>query len=174
MNKKTIRLIIAIVVLVAGYLSQVFAPESVEQLTPATLSKHIDGDTFVVEVDGIQETVRLIGIDTPEKDGPYTSEEPFGQEASNFTAQTLPIGTTIYLQTDESNRDSHGRLLRYVWLSQADNRSDPDVIQNQMLNAILLTKGFAEAKTYEPDVAYQKVFDSLEQEAKANKLGMYE
>ncbi|QRN86799.1 thermonuclease family protein [Clostridia bacterium] len=174
MNKKVIRLIITIIVLIVGYLSQVSSPQSTDQLTPATISKHIDGDTFVVEVDGSQETVRLIGIDTPEKDGPYTEEEPFGQEASNFTAQALPLGTTVYLQIDESDRDTHDRLLRYVWLSPVEDLSDPDSIREQMFNAILIDKGYAEAKTYKPDVAYQQIFDDLEEEAKANKLGMYQ
>ena len=45
----------------------------------------IDGDTIVVEIDGKQEKVRLIGVDTPETVHPSKPVEYFGKEASEFT-----------------------------------------------------------------------------------------
>ena len=46
----------------------------------------IDGDTIVVQVNGHPETVRLIGVDTPETKDPRKPVEYFGKEASRFTA----------------------------------------------------------------------------------------
>lgn len=42
----------------------------------------IDGDTIVVNIGGIKEKVRLIGVDTPETDHPLRPVEYFGKEAS--------------------------------------------------------------------------------------------
>ena len=45
----------------------------------------IDGDTIVVDIEGKQEKVRLIGVDTPETVHPLKPVEYFGKEASAFT-----------------------------------------------------------------------------------------
>ncbi len=174
MNKKLLRLIITLIVLLAGYLSQVVGPPPETDLMQATIAKHVDGDTIVVTIDGKQETVRLIGIDTPEVDGPYTNAEPYGAEASRFTKETLPLGTIVYLQIDQSDRDKHERLLRYLWLSQVEDTSDMDNIQNEMFNARLLKEGYAEAKTYKPDTEYDQVFHKLEEEAITSGVGMHQ
>lgn len=49
----------------------------------------IDGDTIVVQVNGHPETVRLIGVDTPETKDPRKPVEYFGKEASRFTASLV-------------------------------------------------------------------------------------
>ena len=46
----------------------------------------VDGDTIVVQVKGHPETVRLIGVDTPETKDPRKPVQYFGKEASEFTA----------------------------------------------------------------------------------------
>lgn len=174
-NRKLIRMLIAAIVLLVGYLSQTLAPEEDSLLVEATVARHIDGDTLVVELDdGTRETVRLIGVDTPEIDGPYTEAEPFGEEASRFTEQALPPGTLIYLAMDESDRDRHDRLLRYLWLSPVEDRSADDQVRSQLFNAILIAEGYAEARTYEPDTAYDQLFQQLEQEARENGIGIHQ
>ena len=54
-----------------------------------TIIKVVDGDTIVVQVNGHAETVRLIGVDTPEAKDPRKPVERFGKEASRFTASLL-------------------------------------------------------------------------------------
>lgn len=174
MNRKRFRLIIALVVLLAGYLSQVLTPAPDTDLIQATITRHIDGDTIEVNVEGKEETLRLIGIDTPEIEGPYTGAEPYGEEASRFTKELLPLGTIVYLQIDQSDRDKYERLLRYLWLSPVKDTADIDTIQNEMLNAILLREGLAEAKTYKPDIAYDQIFHTLEEDARSNGTGMHQ
>jgi micrococcal nuclease len=51
----------------------------------ATVVYVTDGDTIGVEVDGVEERVRLIGIDTPETKKPDTPVQCFGPEATAFT-----------------------------------------------------------------------------------------
>jgi endonuclease YncB( thermonuclease family) len=81
----------------------------------------IDGDTIVVQVNGHPETVRLIGVDTPETKDPRKPVEYFGKEASRFTA-TLVKGQQVRLeiQTNPTSRDRYGRLLAYVF-RRSDN-----------------------------------------------------
>jgi len=121
----------------------------------------IDGDTFVAEVNGTEEKIRLIGIDTPE----YTTEkEPFGKEATDYTTKILE-GKKVYLEKDAGERDKYGRLLMYVWLEIPDNFSEED-ISSKMLNAILLKEGLAVTYTVPPNVRYRDIFLAIQEEAK--------
>jgi micrococcal nuclease len=56
----------------------------------------VDGDTIVVEVDGKQEKVRLIGVDTPETVHPTKPVEYFGKEAAQFT-KLMTEGKKVHL-----------------------------------------------------------------------------
>ncbi|HSH61393.1 MAG TPA: thermonuclease family protein, partial [Acidimicrobiales bacterium] len=74
-----------------------------------TISRVVDGDTL--EVAG-GERVRLIGIDTPEV---YGGAECFGQQASAYTKQLLPVGTAVRLVYDVERLDRYRRSLAYVY-----------------------------------------------------------
>jgi len=76
-----------------------------------------DGDTIKVDMNGTKETIRMIGVDTPETKDPRKPVQCFGKAASAFTKQL--IGTKrVRLETDSqsTNRDRYDRLLRYVYL----------------------------------------------------------
>lgn len=81
------------------------------------VARVIDGDTIMVTMGNTQETVRFIGVDTPETHKPDTPVQCFGPQASDFTTRTL-TGKTVRLEADPTNddRDRYGRLLRYVYL----------------------------------------------------------
>ena len=81
----------------------------------------IDGDTIVVQVNGHPETVRLIGVDTPEPKDPRKPVEYFGKEASRFTVSLVKDQRVrLEIQTSPTSRDKYGRLLAYVF-RQSDN-----------------------------------------------------
>jgi micrococcal nuclease len=102
----------------------------------------VDGDTIRVLLDGVEERVRYIGIDTPETAGSPGGEEPFGPEAADYHRQLLGDGQ-VCLERDVSERDRFGRLLRYAWLEDGT-----------MLNVRLLEAGMARVVTFPPDVKY--------------------
>lgn len=91
-----------------------------------------DGDTIYVSMDGVRESVRLVGVDTPETHHPSKPAQCYGAEASRYT-KTLTLGQTVRLRADsqQPNRDKYGRLLRYVEL--ADGRE---------LNRLLVSDGY--------------------------------
>lgn len=135
-------------------------------LEEVTLVRVVDGDTLVVRFDtGEDEKVRLIGINTPESVAPNsyrTKNTKEGEEASKYVKTMLEDVSTVYLQSDTSDRDKYDRLLRYVWLDIPDDVYNKSEVKEKMLNAILVEDGIAEVATYEPDTTYADLFEELE------------
>ena len=134
------------------------AAKATNGLTPAVVKRVVDGDTIVVNIAGKEEKVRLIGIDTPESVHPDSKKNSVkGLEASEYTKSVLKKDGVVYLEKDVSERDSYGRLLRYVWLTE--NKED---MKTDCLNAILVYRKFAKVKKFEPDVKYYKKLKKYE------------
>lgn len=81
------------------------------------ITRFVDGDTITVDMNGTKETIRMIGVDTPETHKPNTPVQCYGPEASAYT-KGLIGNKSVRLQADPTNqnRDRYGRLLRYVYL----------------------------------------------------------
>ncbi len=121
----------------------------------------VDGDTLIINIDNVEERVRLIGVDTPESVHPNAEKNvPYGEIASTFTKE-LVEGKTVSIELDAQERDRYGRVLAYVYY------------EDKMLNKTLLEQGHATLATYPPNVKYVEVFEKLEQEAKKNKVGIW-
>jgi micrococcal nuclease len=129
-------------------------------LTPARVTRVVDGDTIRVEVNGEEFRVRYIGVDTPETVDPRRPVQCFGQEASERNRQ-LVEGKVVGLEKDVSETDDFDRLLRYVW------------VEDTMVNAALVEEGYAFATTYPPDVRYADLFASLQAQARESGRGLW-
>ncbi|SDM13495.1 micrococcal nuclease [Paenibacillus sp. OK060] len=128
---------------------------------PATLLEVTDGDTLKVTVEGREEQVRLLLIDTPETVHPEKEEQPFGKDASNFVKKQVAKGN-MELELDVSERDKYGRLLAYVW------------IDNKMLNEQLLEYGLARvAYIYPPNTKYVDQFEEIQKQARVQAKGIW-
>lgn len=135
----------------------------------AVVSRHVDGDTARFRIEGAEEKVRFIGVDTPEVFG---GAEPLGREASSYTRRAIPVGANVWLETDVENRDRHGRLLAYVWVEQPLD-STPGEVRSKMLNARLVSAGYAKVYTFPPNVKYAEVFRVLQVEARESNRGLW-
>jgi micrococcal nuclease len=84
----------------------------------ARVVRAVDGDTIRVSVGGREQSVRLLGIDTPETHRPGTPIECGGPEASAAMERLVPAGTRVMLEPDptQDRVDRYGRLLAYVRL----------------------------------------------------------
>lgn len=84
-------------------------------------------------MNGAVETVRFIGVDTPETHRPNTPVQCYGPEAANFTRTRIEKYGKVRLQADplDTNRDRYNRLLRYVYL--------PD---DTLMNELLIKQGY--------------------------------
>lgn len=129
-------------------------------LQEALVVNVVDGDTIDVLIDGREERVRYIGIDTPETVHPDLPVECFGPEASARNGE-LVGGETVGLERDVSERDDFGRLLRYVWLGE------------RMVNAVLVEEGYAYAVNYPPDLRYAQHLADLEVLAHRANRGLW-
>jgi micrococcal nuclease len=129
-------------------------------LTPARVTRVVDGDTIEVEIDGTEYTVRYIGIDTPETVHPSQPVGCFGPEASARN-KALVEGKTVGLERDVSDTDRFGRLLRYVY------------VDGEMVNAALVRDGYAQSSTYPPDVKHQDTFIELQRQARESGRGLW-
>lgn len=83
------------------------ATTSPERGRPVTLVTIFDGDTILVSMDGAEEEVRLLGVNTPE------SGECFAREARGATTAMLE-GTALTVEI-VGERDQYGRLLAYAY-----------------------------------------------------------
>ncbi len=127
------------------------------------VTKVTDGDTLRVYIDGVDERVRLIGINTPETVDTRTEVQCFGKEAGERMKE-LAEGELVSLQYDNSQsmRDTYGRLLAYVYLEDG-----------QMLNRKMLAEGYAYEYTYLTPYAYQSEFRELQNLARTSMRGLW-
>lgn len=141
-----------------------------ESLTKVTVVRVVDGDTYVVNLDGEETKVRLIGVDTPESvasqeylDRTDKENTEFGKDVSSYMKDMLLEGSILYLEFDVDKYDKYDRVLAYAYFE------DGEMVQEH-----LLKKGFARVMTIEPNVAHSERFVELEQEAMNNGVGMWE
>lgn len=111
----------------------------------------LDGDSILIELDGAEAEVRLLGINTPERD------ECFDEEA---TARTTELaGDEVVLDGEETDR--FGRLLRYAYSPSGD-----------LLNQQLVAEGLALALTN--DHRFLSQFKNAEAAAWENRIGLWQ
>lgn len=124
----------------------------------------VDGDTIKVLINNKEETVRLIGIDTPEVVDPRKPVQCFRIEASD-KAKELLNGKNVILEADEASGDldQYNRLLRYVFLEDGTN-----------FNKLMIEEGYAYEYTYKDNqYKYRNEFKQKEKEARENKRGLW-
>ena len=134
-------------------------PDSLNSYKIVSLS---DGDTIDVDMNGKTETIRFLGIDTPETHHPDKGVQCFGPEASAKTKELL-AGGRVKLAADSKakNRDKYGRLLRYVYAEDGQN-----------VEEILLQGGYAfvfRGENFDNKNNYLK----LEKSAKQSGAGLW-
>ncbi len=127
------------------------------------VTRVVDGDTIVVQINGAQEKIRLIGINTPETVDPRRPVECFGKEASAFT-KSLLTNQQVRLESDPSqdNRDKYGRLLRYVFLTDGT-----------LINEKIIAGGYGYEYTHHVPYRHQTEFKKTEQTARTQEKGLW-
>lgn len=181
-NKMSTRnkIIIGIVALLAIFAVSYFDLGGVDEeyssdlvLDKVTVKRVVDGDTIIATfADGKDQRVRFIGLNTPESVKADTEVEYFAIEASDYTTEKL-TGKTLYLEQDVSGTDQYGRVLAYLWLEKPVEPVDEAEIRSKMFNAIIILDGYANARTYQPDVKYQDYLNACEADARKAKKGLW-
>jgi len=124
----------------------------------------VDGDTIVASIRGNNETIRLLGIDTPETVDPRKTVQCFGEEASNKMREFVDKKFVKLIDDPtQGNRDKYRRLLRYVYL--------PDS-KATFVNGEMVKQGYAFSYRQYPTKMLSK-FNYLEKYARENNLGLW-
>jgi len=141
----------------------------------AAVIRVVDGDTLKINYQGRPESVRLIGIDTPEsrvnakaKRDAGRSRQSLrtiilaGQQAKHFVQGLVKPGDPLQLEFDVQQRDKYGRLLGYAYLSDG-----------RMLNEVIIRSGYANPMTIPPNMKYQERFLLAFRLARQERAGLW-
>lgn len=125
--------------------------------------KVVDGDTVAINMDGKVETLRLIGLDTPETVDPRKPVQCFGIEASN-KAKSVLAGQEVRIEADPTQGvyDKYNRLLAYVYLKDGT-----------LFNKMMIAEGYGHEYTYNAPYKYQSEFKAAEMSAKTGEKGLW-
>lgn len=117
----------------------------------------IDGDTIDVQIEGERRRIRVIGIDTPERD-------ECGYQAATSAMQSLVQSRDVLLEADPSqgDADSYDRLLRHVFTADGTNVAEA-----------IIAKGLGREYTYSSAYTYRDRHLSAEAVARDAGLGVW-
>lgn len=143
--------------------------QEIKTIVPAVTSNSykvtsvVDGDTVKINLNGTIETIRIIGINTPETVDPRKPVECFGKEASD-KAKSLLTNQTIIIEQDlsQGDRDKYGRLLRYIILPNGKD-----------YGLEMISGGYAYEYTYDKPYSKQSLYKSAQNTAQTNKVGLW-
>jgi len=169
-KKQWVSFVVAVIIAVASYGQQQgwFASASKAAVTSQpglySINHFVDGDTIAVDMNGTTETIRFIGIDTPETHKPNAPVQCYGPAAAAYTQNRIKAaGGKVRLVADSlnTNRDRYNRLLRYVYLTDGTN-----------LDQELVAKGYAFAYVSFP-FSKSAAFSAAQETAQTQKLGLW-
>jgi micrococcal nuclease len=161
-----------------------------------TVASVVDGETLELSSG---EKIRLIGIDVPASsrnvklrdDVKNTGQDALtliaaGKNASKFLRELIR-NKTVVLEYDNEEKEKSGRRWAYVYFHLDPHLNMeipedwyaelvPETKERQLrvfLNATMIRKGSASMKIVPPNVKYQELFSKLQEEAKAQKRGLW-
>lgn len=127
----------------------------------AEVVRVVDGDTLIATVDGEEQTIRLLNVDTPETKHPDRPVECLGPEATAFLEERLPSGTSIDLAYDQERTDRYGRTLAGVYESA------------MLVNAEIAAAGLGVPMLVEPNDRFYEVVATASRDAERNGRGLF-
>ncbi len=134
-----------------------------DNMQPVIYTKKVDGDTAYFTIDGIEEKVRFLAVDTPETVKEGTPVEPYGPEASSYTDMRLSDAQEIYIEWDDNSEqtDAYGRYLGWIW------------VDGSLLEEELVRLGYAEVAYIYGDYKYADELYNVQDIAKQEELGIW-
>lgn len=138
-----------------------------------TIVDVVDGDTIDITVNGREDTVRFLGVDTPETHAENVPSEfdltntsanrrclrNYGGEATQFVENNLDKTVEIKTDSEADRRGSYGRLLAYIYSG------------NTSVNRMLLEEGLA--RMYDSQFSKKEEYQGLEEEAREEGIGVW-
>lgn len=134
---------------------------STEDVQLSKVVRVIDGDTAIINIDGKDQRVRFLLVDSPESVHPNKEPEPFGKEASDFVKELLE-GKEVILEFDVGKKDRYDRYLAHLYTTDGT-----------WVNKELVERGLAKVVYFEPNKKYYEELKDVEIQAKNKKVGIW-
>jgi micrococcal nuclease len=145
-----------------GYDNNDVLGQTTQESEFVVVKRIVDADTIELTTN---DKLRYIGINAPETKHPTKKVECFGEKAS-IKNKELVEGKEVRIEKDVSQSDRYKRLLRYVYVQQDDG-------SEIFVNEYLVREGYAKASSYPPDIKFQELFKSAENEARDLNKGLW-
>ncbi len=128
-----------------------------EFIGPCAVRRVVDGDTLDVVCEGERQRVRLLRIDTPER------EEPGYASARSALGRLVGEGPLrlVLEVAGEPVRDPHGRLLAYAYVDERN------------LNVELVRLGWSHFDRRFGSGRFARAFEAAEREARRARSGLW-
>ena len=131
------------------------APEGIE----ATVVGVVDAETIVVEIDGVRQTVRYLGVDVPSGDDCFAEEAIAANES-------LVMGQKVRIERQATDTDARGNWVRDVWVPSADGGWT-------LVSEALVREGAAEANISKPNTRFEAWLQSSQFMARDEGVGLW-
>ena len=130
--------------------------------TSYKVTKVVGGDTIVIDSDGEENTVHLIGVKTPKPFQPLKPVEFYGKEALGFITNLLK-GEKVYIEYELGmTEEKNNQILAYVYRA-------PDGL---FVNLEIIRQGYGRAYTDSP-FQYTDLFRFYEKRARESQKGLW-
>ena len=127
-----------------------------------TVVRIVDGDTIVVSINNIDQTIRLLNVDTPETKDPNEPVECLGPEATDYLREALPSGTHVKLEFDSERNDQYGRTLAGVFGPSGE-----------LVNAEIARRGLGIPVQFGDNRKFLPPVEAAHEEAKTARIGLF-
>ena len=153
MVKKQLTAVITLVVILAG--SYFYFID--QQPNEVYIERVIDGDTVETAAG---DSIRLLGVDTPEIDWENNNSEFYAQKARDFTISKLK-DKNVLLEYDAEKEDDYGRILAYIHQD------------GEKFNLKILEAGYASLMIVDPNDKYEAEFKKAAAAAREARRGIW-
>lgn len=132
------------------------------KLYPAKVIRIFDGDTILIEQNGIKRRIQILAANAPEFIPTDRTPKPFASEARRFLSQLI-LDEQVFIQYDPASQyDRFDRLAAYVFRA-------PDML---CINLELIRQAYAKYDV-EQDTIYSEVFHHYNSRARILDRGIW-
>ncbi|MEJ7839534.1 MAG: thermonuclease family protein, partial [Thermomicrobiales bacterium] len=131
------------------------APDAIE----GTVVDVLDGETIVVDIDGIEQNVTYLGVEAPRGDDCFASEATAANSA-------LVTGQNVRLERQSTNTDAQGNWVRDVWVATESGGFT-------LVSQALVRDGAVNASISEPNTRFASWLTTSEASARGEGAGLW-
>lgn len=129
------------------------------------VTKIVDGDTVHVKNSAGEDVVRIMAVNTLEKDSTDPREKCFANLATDFTKMNLSNkNVKLYYDRTQPKRDKYGRILAYVQIAG----------ENSFYNESLMNSGLSKVYKATPPATEYVKYENIMQNNILNKIGIWD